>query len=65
MAKKVRKGQERYTMLDAPSAYQLANAKSKAGLNIYESIADATGCQRFVLDWDASFTIRYLLTLPK
>ena len=61
----MRKRQERYTTLDAPSAYQLANAKSKAGLNIYKSIADATGYQRFILDWDASFTISYLLTLPK
>ena len=65
MAKKVRKGKERYTVLDAPSAYQLDNAKSKAGLNIYKSIADATGCQQFVFDWDANFTIGYLLTLPK
>jgi hypothetical protein len=65
MAKKVRKGKERYTVLDAPSAYQLDNAKSKAGLNIYKSIADATGCKQFVFDWDANFTIGYLLTLPK
>ena len=65
MAKKVRKGKERYTVLDAPSAYQLDNAKSKAGLNIYKSIAEATGCQQFVFDWDANFTIGYLLTLPK
>ena len=65
LAKKVRKGKERYTVLDAPSAYQLDNAKSKAGLNIYKSIADATSCQQFVFDWDANFTIGYLLTLPK
>ena len=65
MAKKVRNGKERYTVLDAPSAYQLDNAKSKAGLNIYKSIADATGCKQFVFDWDANFTIGYLLTLPK
>ena len=65
LAKKVRKGKERYTVLDAPSAYQLDNAKSKAGLNIYKSIAEATGCKQFVFDWDANFTIGYLLTLPK
>ena len=65
MAKKVRKGKERYTVLNAPSAYQFDNAKSKAGLNIYKSIADATGCKQFVFDWDANFTIGYLLTLPK
>ena len=65
LAKKVRKGKERYTVLDAASAYQLDNAKSKAGLNIYQSVAEATGCKQFVFDWDANFTIGYLLTLPK
>ncbi len=63
LAKSVRKGKERYTVLDAPSAYKLENAKSKAGLNIYRSIAEATGCNQFVFDWDANFTIGYLLTL--
>ncbi len=64
MAKKVRQGKERYTVLDAASAYQLDNAKGKAGLNIYRSVAEATGCKQFVFDWDANFTIGYLLTLP-
>jgi hypothetical protein len=65
LAKKVRNGKERYTVLSAPSAYQLDNAKGKAGLNIYKSIAESTGCQQFVFDWDANFTIGYLLTLPQ
>jgi hypothetical protein len=65
MAKKVRNGKERYTVLDAASAYQLDNAKGKAGLNIYRSVAEATGCKQFVFDWDANFTIGYLLTLPQ
>jgi hypothetical protein len=64
LAKKVRKGKERYTVLDAASTYQLDNAKSKAGLNIYQSVAEATSCKQFVFDWDANFTIGYLLTLP-
>ena len=63
LAKAVRKDKERYTVLDAPSAYKLENAKSKAGLNIYKAVADATGCNQFVFDWDANFTIGYLLTL--
>ena len=63
MAKKVRNGKERYTTLDAPSAYKLEEAKSKAGINIYKAIADATGTNQFVFDWDANFTIGYLLTL--
>ena len=65
LAKKVRSGSERYTVLDAPSAYQLDNAKGKAGLNIYRAVAEATGCKQFVFDWDANFTIGYLLTLPQ
>lgn len=65
LAKAVRQGKERYTVLDAPAAYKLDNAKSKAGLNIYKAVADATGCDQFVFDWDANFTIGYLLTLNK
>ena len=64
LAKKVRNGKERYTVLDAPSAYNLDNAKSKAGLNIYKSIKEATGCKQFVFDWEANFTIGFLLDLP-
>lgn len=63
LAKAVRNGKERYTVLNAPSAYKLENAKSKAGLNIYKAVADATGTDQFVFDWDANFTIGYLLTL--
>ena len=64
MAKTVRNGTERYTVLDAPMAYKMEKAKSKAGQNIYKAIADATGCQQFVFDWDANFTIGFLLDLP-
>lgn len=63
MAKAVRNGKERYTVLDAASAYKLESAKSKAGLNIYKAIAQATGCQQFVFDWDANFTIGFLLDM--
>jgi hypothetical protein len=65
LAKAVRNGKERYTVLDAPSAYKLDNAKSKAGLTIYKAIAEATGCDQFVFDWDANFTIGFLLNMPK
>jgi len=64
MAKEVRKDKERYTVLSAPSDYsKLSNAKSKAGINIYKAVAESTGCQQFVFDWDANFTIGFLLTL--
>ncbi len=65
MAKQVRQGQERYTVLSAPAAYQFDKAKTKAGLVIYRALAEATGCKQFVFDWDANFTIGYLLSLPQ
>jgi Ppx/GppA phosphatase family len=64
MAKQARNGKERYTVLKDPSDYKMENAKSKAGLNIYKSLKDATGCKQFVFDWDANFTIGFLLGLP-
>lgn len=65
MAKAVRQGKERYTVLNAPDQYNLDNAKSKAGVNIYKAIKDATGTDQFVFDCDANFTIGFLLDLPK
>lgn len=64
LAKQVRKGKERYTILNAPGNYSVENAKSKAGINIYKAIADATQAEQFIFDWDANFTIGFLLSLP-
>ncbi len=63
LAKEVRSGKDRYTVLKAPSAYKPENAKSKSGVTIYKAIADATGTDQFVFDFDANFTIGYLLSL--
>jgi hypothetical protein len=63
LAKQVRNGKERFTVLNAPTAYKSTEAKTKAGVNIYKAIADGTNCELFVFDWDANFTIGYLLTL--
>lgn len=63
LAKQVRNGKERYTVLKAPADYKAEGEKQKAGLNIYKNIADATGCKQFVFDWDANFTIGFLLNL--
>ncbi|MCC6459572.1 MAG: hypothetical protein IT260_03810 [Saprospiraceae bacterium] len=65
LAKQTRNGKERYTVLKAPGDYKADGEKQKAGLNIYKAIADATGCQQFVFDWDANFTIGFLLNLNK
>lgn len=65
LAKQNRREKERYTLLKAPTTYTLTGAKNQAGITIYSAVADATGCQRFVFDWDANFTIGYLLSLQK
>ena len=64
LAKQVRTGKERFTVLNAPDQYSAKDAKVKAGLNIYKAISDATNTQQFVFDWDANFTIGFLLGLP-
>jgi len=62
-AKKVRNGKERYTVLPDPASIKASGDKQVNGLNIYQTIAQATGCKQFVFDWDANFTIGFLLSL--
>jgi hypothetical protein len=63
-AKKIRNGKERFTVLPAPADLKAEGDKQAAGLNIYNAIAQATGCKQFVFDWDSNFTIGFLLELP-
>ncbi|WP_018630327.1 hypothetical protein [Niabella aurantiaca] len=63
LAKEIRKGEERYTVLNDPESYRPDKAKTKSGVNIYKAIRDATNCDTFVFDWDANFTIGFLLSL--
>jgi hypothetical protein len=63
MAKQVRNEKERYTVLREPGFFKADAAKMKSGLNIYKAVKDATGCEQFVFDWDANFTIGFLLGL--
>jgi hypothetical protein len=64
LASKTRQGEERYTVLNAPGTYRADKQKVASGLNIYKALVDATGCDTFVFDWDANFTIGFLLGLP-
>ena len=64
LAKTHRKADERYTVLKPPASYNADKPKTKAGLNIYKALQDATGCDTFVFDWDANFSIGFLLQLP-
>ncbi|WP_018616449.1 hypothetical protein [Segetibacter koreensis] len=63
LAKQTRNGDERYTVLNPPNTYKAADKKMASGLNIYKGIVDATKCDTFVFDWDANFTIGFLLSL--
>jgi hypothetical protein len=65
MANQHRKGEERYTVLRAPGSYQPKDKRMASGINIYKAIADASGTDTFVFDWDANFTIGFLLSLRK
>jgi hypothetical protein len=65
LAKQHRKGEERYTVLKAPGSYKAEDKKMGAGLNILKAIGEATGTDTFVFDWDANFTIGFLLSLNK
>ena len=65
LAKQHRKGEERYTVLKSPSSYKAVDKKMSSGLNIYKAFTDATNTDTFVFDWDANFTIGFLLSLNK
>jgi len=63
LAKEVRNGDERYTVLKAPDAYSPEGAKMTSGVNIYKGLAEGTNCDTFVFDWEGNFTIGFLLGL--
>lgn len=69
MAKSLRKGNERYTVLnkDISTYEEVVGKKGKkvaCGLNIFKAINDASHTNAVVFDWDANFTIGFLLELP-
>lgn len=64
LANQIREGEERYTVLKKPSDYKGDKPKTKAGINIYQALVDGTSTDTFVFDWDANFSIGFLLTLP-
>lgn len=56
----------RFTMLSSNIKIydELAKKKGKkvkSGLTIFKAIAEVTNCKRFVFDWDANFSIGFLL----
>jgi hypothetical protein len=65
MAKLHRKGEERYTVLKPYEEYKPTDKRMASGLNIYKGIVETTKTDTFVFDWDANFTIGFLLSLNK
>lgn len=63
LAKVTREGKERYTVLRNPDEYDVEEQKTKSGINIYKALQDETDTDTFVFDWDANFTIGFLLSL--
>jgi hypothetical protein len=64
LAKQTRTGEERFTVLNNPETYKAGDKKKVAcGLNIYKALKESTGCDTFVFDWDANFSIGFLLGL--
>lgn len=64
LADQSRNGSERYTTLNTPDWYSAGDdVKVKSGLNIYRALVDGSNCNSFIFDWDANFTIGFLLTL--
>ncbi len=68
MAKSLRKDKERFTVLSTDMTTYNAlltkeGKKMSCGLNIYKGILDGTNCEQVVFDWDANFTIGFLLSL--
>lgn len=64
MAKESRQGNERFTQLKNPDSYSAGDdVKLKSGLVIYRAFFEKSGTDSFIFDWDANFTIGFLLTL--
>ncbi len=69
MAKFLKKGKERFTLLnkDVSNYQKLVAKKGKkiaSGLNIFKAINDGAKPNSVIFDWDANFTIGFILDLP-
>jgi hypothetical protein len=63
LAKESRNAEERFTLLKAPEEYSFGDdVKLKSGLNIYSAMVQEIPT-KYIFDWDANFTIGFLLTL--
>ncbi len=64
LAKESRNGEERFTSLKEPDEYSAGpDVKLKSGINIYRSIYDTANAENIIFDWDANFTVGFLMSL--
>lgn len=64
LAKEVRSGEERFTYLANPKKYSYGDdVKKRSALIIYKALWEESKCNNFIFDWDANFTIGFLLGL--
>jgi len=64
LAKESRSGNDRFTPLNSPDNYSAGDdVKKRCGINIYRAVCETTKCQNYIFDWDANFTIGYLLSM--
>lgn len=53
---------ERYTVLDSLSSYDLPSKRAQGGLAILKGIEQGTGTSNFIFDWESNFGIGYILS---
>lgn len=64
LAKESKTDDNRFTRLNAPDTYSFGDdAKLKSGIVIYKAIYDNSTDANFIFDWDANFTIGFLLSI--
>jgi len=68
LAKSLRKGEERYTVLNTrkiENSVKKEKKKVKCGVEIYKAIQEGAMPETIVFDWDANFTIGFLIEKNK
>ena len=64
LAKESKTDDSRFTRLNSPDTYSFGDdAKLKSGIVIYKAIYDNSTDANFIFDWDANFTIGFLLSI--
>ena len=64
LAKESKTDDNRVTRLNAPDTYSFGDdAKLKSGIVIYKAIYHNSKDANFIFDWDANFTIGFLLSI--